>query len=217
MTSPMNGSLIMALNPMLTVLLSAILLKERISARQVLGLSLSLFGVLIVVSNGSLGNLLKLGVSNGDLVIFAGNICWALYAVIGKRFLRQSPPLQTTTFSMLSGSLLLIALAFVRGDAPSLVAQPTGVIAAIAFMAFAGSILAYLWWNNAIAEIGAARTAVFFDLVPITTMLISISFGARVGLMQLIGSLFVLVGVAFSSGVRVKSPLAVPKQKGVAA
>lgn len=207
LTTPINGSLIMALNPMLTVLLSALILGEKITPRQIFGLSMSFAGVLIVVSNGSLASLIKLGISVGDLVIFVGNLCWALYAVIGKRFLKKSTPLQTTTFSMIAGALMLAALAGVRGEAVSLSSQLPGVVAAVVFMAFAGSILAYLWWNNAIAELGAARTAVFFDLVPITTMLISISFGARVEPMQLIGSSLVLVGVAFSSGIGARKPV----------
>jgi drug/metabolite transporter (DMT)-like permease len=69
-------------------------------------------------------------------------------------------------------------------------------------MAVFGSVLAYLWWNKAIAQMGSARTAVFFDLVPISTMLISVAFGHSVSIAQTIGSALVITGVACSSGIK---------------
>ncbi|HEY8905468.1 MAG TPA: DMT family transporter [Rhodoferax sp.] len=61
-------------------------------------------------------------------------------------------------------------------------------------------MLAYLFWNKGISTIGPARTSVFFDLVPIFTMLIAIGLGQEVIPAQWLGALLVMTGVLFSSG-----------------
>lgn len=208
LTSPINGSLIMALNPALTVVLSALVLRERITLRQIAGLTLSAIGVLVVISDASLTALLKLNFSAGDLLILGGNFCWAAYSVIGKRFLKGSSAMQTTALSMAVGAFMIIVLALLQAGPTTFIIPSASIGACVLFMAVFGSVLAYLWWNKAIAQLGSARTAVFFDLVPISTMLISIAFGQVVSGVQLGGSVLVIVGVACSSGISfTKKPL----------
>lgn len=199
-TSSVNGALIMTLNPTITVILTALVLGEAVSWRQVLGLALSMAGVVIVVTGGSWTALLQhFHFVLGDGLILLGNLCWAAYSVIGKRSIRQLSALQTTSATTLMGGLGIVALALLgHGGALPLPAAPS--LAAIAAMALFGTVLAYLWWNNGVKTIGPARTAVFFDLVPIFTMLIAIALGERVSAAQWVGALLVITGVLFSSG-----------------
>ena len=142
-TSSVNGSVVMALNPTITVVLSSLVVGEAIKRRTVLGLALSLVGVLIVVTNASLDMLRGFHFSLGELLILIGNICWATYAVIGRRYIQKGTPLQTSAVTMVLGALLLCALAGARGDLGSIFVQPLPILASIAFMAFFGSVLAY--------------------------------------------------------------------------
>jgi len=199
-TSSVNGSLIMTLNPTITVVLTALVIGEAISWRQVLGLGLSMAGVVIVVTGGSWAALSRhVHFVLGDGLILLGNLCWAAHSVIGKRWVKNLSPMQTTTSTMLIGGGAMIATAlFVH--AGSLPLPAGGSLGAIAAMALFGTVLAYLWWNNGIRTIGPARTAVFFDLVPIFTMLIAIALGQHVTLAQWMGAVLVITGVLFSSG-----------------
>jgi drug/metabolite transporter (DMT)-like permease len=199
-TSSVNGSLIMTLNPTITVILTALVIGDAISWRQVLGLALSFCGVITVVTGGHPATMLQhFHFALGDGLILIGNLCWAAYSVIGKRWVRNLSPVQTTTSTMLIGAaaMLVIALSEHGGSLPVPSAQHFG---AIAVMALFGSVLAYLWWNNGIRIIGPARTAVFFDLVPIFTMLIAIMLGEQVSPAQYAGAVLVISGVLFSSG-----------------
>jgi drug/metabolite transporter (DMT)-like permease len=205
-TSSVNGSLVMALNPTITVILSSLFVGERIKRRTVLGLILSMVGVLTVVTNASLATLGNFRFSLGELFILIGNICWACHAVIGKRLIRQATPLQTTAVTMAIGAAFLGGLSLFQSSGAPLSQQPTGVVASIVFMAVCGSVLAYFWWNAGIAKIGAAKTAVFFDLVPIWTMLIAVSVGQTVSGGQVLGSVLVISGVLLSSGIELRAP-----------
>lgn len=199
-TSSVNGSLIMTLNPSITVVLTALILGETVSWKQMLGLALSFCGVVTVVSGGNLTALLQhFHFAVGDALILLGNLCWAAYSVIGKKWVKNLSALQTTTSTMLIGALAMIVVALFThgGSLPMPSAQSLG---AIALMALFGTVLAYLWWNNGIRTIGPARTSVFFDLVPVFTMIIAIALGEQVSPAQFVGAVLVISGVLFSSG-----------------
>ena len=80
-TSAINGALIMATSPITTALLAAMIDKHKITVVQSVGMLTSLLGVVIVVSNGSINNLVSLNFSSGDLIIMLGNLAWATYKI----------------------------------------------------------------------------------------------------------------------------------------
>jgi len=205
-TSAVNGALIMTLNPTLTVVLTALVMGDAISGRQVLGLALSLAGVVVVVTGGSWTELARhLHFGSGDALILLGNLCWALYSVIGKRWIRGLTPAQTTAGTMVLGAAMMLAAAL-SANGGALQAPTVQAGWALAAMALFGTVLAYLWWNNGVRRIGPARTAVFFDLVPVSAMLIAITLGEPVSLGQWLGAALVISGVMFSSGALDREP-----------
>jgi drug/metabolite transporter (DMT)-like permease len=198
-TSSINGSLIMTLNPSITVVMAAIVMKEAINGRQILGLALSMLGVVVVVTGGSWQSLTHLCFASGDLLILIGNLCWAIYSVMGKRTVKNLSSLQTTAVTMLIGAVAINAMALTTHGG-TLPVPPVSSLVALGVMAVFGTVLAYLFWNKGIGAIGPARTSVFFDLVPTFTMLIAIALGQHVILAQWFGAVLVMTGVLFSSG-----------------
>lgn len=201
-TTPVNGALIMATNPLVTLMLASFLLKNPIYFNQRVGIFFSLIGVMIVVTQGSLEALLQLKIATGDFIIMGANICWGLYGVLSRRYIKNSTPLITTASTMIFGTLLLIFFTLnIDNSTIHLINQGWSVYAAIVFMAIFGSVLAYLFWNYGIANLGAEQTAVYFNLVPVFTVVISISTGQPVSLLQIIGGLLVIFGVLISTKV----------------
>ena len=107
-TSAINGALIMATSPITTALLAAMIDKYKITIVQSVGMLTSLLGVFIVVSNGSIINLVSLNFSSGDLIIMLGNLAWATYTVGSRKYISNSTPLQTTTYTMLFGTIGIV-------------------------------------------------------------------------------------------------------------
>lgn len=200
-TSPVNGALIMGLNPLLTTIIARFILKDKITKKQAVGIFYAFIGVLLVITQGSIETIKTLSISGGDIIIFAGNVCWALYGVLGRRFVKNSTPLSTTTYTMVIGAVSLIVASLFTSNPVSLPDIPIGAWGAIAFMAFFTSVLGYLWWNQGMKEIGASKTALFFNLVPVVTMIISFAIGTPIQAIQVIGSMLVILGVLTASGV----------------
>lgn len=198
-TSPLNGSLIMATNPMVSSLLARWLLKDALNVRQGAGILVSLLGVILVITQGSWQVLSTLSFSLGDLLIAGGNLCWALYGVLNRRFIRGSTSLATTAYTMTIGAVGLIGMAPGTPSPISMNHVPAAVWGALLFMALFTSVLGYLWWNYGIAEIGVSKTSIFFNLVPLVTMILSLASGTGVTIVQLLGTVLVLSGVIIAS------------------
>lgn len=199
-TSPINGALIMATSPVTTALIAAIIDKNHITKSQGIGMFISLLGVTLVISNGNVANLLQLEFSSGDLIIMLGNLAWATYTVGCRKFIFNSTPLQTTTFTMLFGTLGIVLLTVFQAD---LIEQLTHISLAnhllLIYLAIAGAVIAYLFWNIGIKRLGAAKTSIFFNLVPVFAMLISSVTGQIPNILQLVGTILVISGVIYAT------------------
>ena len=193
-TSPVNGALIMALNPMLTSLIAYAMLGEKPAVRQMLAFPVGIIGVVIVV----LGAGAQVHVAIGDLYIMIANLSWAFYNVLVKKLMpRDTSGVASTAGIMVVGSLALTLAAVVAGEEFTIPGIHAG--SALIAMSVGGGVLAYLFWNIGIGKLGAARAAIFLNLVPVTSMVISAFSGQPPTHVQLLGGALVIGAVSFSA------------------
>nr|WP_275901028.1 EamA family transporter [Paenibacillus periandrae] len=202
-TSAVNTALITAANPTVTLICSFLILRERMRKQQLLGMILSLIGVWFVITAGSITKLSS--VSVGDLLVLCGNSCWALYGVLGRKYLKDSTPQKTTALTMFFGAICFIPFMNFPIEPDHLV-NLADVWMIIGFIALFGSVLAYLWWNKGISQLGVTRTGLFFNFVPITSMIMSVLMGEDVLISQIAGAFLVITGVIISL-IRIKKHL----------
>lgn len=195
-TSANNAALIMATNPLFTTLLAAAILGERPSPRHLMALPVALAGVAVVVTQGKLGSLFSLQLSVGDMLMLGADIFWALYNVLCRRYMPQVSPLVNTTWIMTVGAIVLLCVAL--GSDAHMAALGTRALVSMAVMAIGGTVLAYLFWSMGIARLGAARTAIFLNLVPVFAMLLGTLIATAPTAAQLMGGSLVLAGVTLS-------------------
>lgn len=195
-TSPANAALIMATNPLVTTLLASVMIGERPTARQWMALPLAFISVTVVISGGNVQNLSTLHFARGDLLMLGANLAWAFYNVLNRRYLPAGSALTNTTLVMSAGALLLFGAALTSGEPATL----PGTTAALALlvMAVGGTVLAYLFWNTGIARLGAGRTALFLNLVPVFAMLTGAIAGDLPTQAQLLGGALVLGSVTLA-------------------
>ncbi|OCA85875.1 hypothetical protein A8F94_13530 [Bacillus sp. FJAT-27225] len=208
-TSSVNGALIMGTNPLVTVFLSWLILKASINKIQVTGFLLSLVGVIIVISEASLDNLVSLTFSIGDMYILIGNVFWAFFGVIGKMYLKDSPAIITTAVTLPIGtSMLVLAAIALPNQYPNPIDQtPVYAWLLLLFLGIGASFLSNLWWNSGIKNLGANTTSIFYNLAPASSIVISYIAGETVLFGQIIGCIIIILGVSmvlvFSPKVRI--------------
>ncbi|MGI6552019.1 MAG: DMT family transporter [Clostridia bacterium] len=201
LTSPVNGSLIVAACPAVTVAFSRLLLKEKISLRQIGGLLISLLGVAIIVSRGSFQVLSGLEFNRGDLILLGGVISWSLYTNVGRLTSRYWSALLTTTYACGLGGLLFLVLAMPQLIRMDWWAVSLSSLLSVVFLAVFASAIGFVFWYEGVGRIGAGRAAAFQNLVPLFSAVLSFFiFGDRIAVYHLVGAGTILFGVYLANG-----------------
>lgn len=193
-TSPVNGALIMALNPLLTSLIAYAMLGDRPTQRQMLAFPVGIVGVGIVV----LGAGAHVHVARGDMFLMVANINWAFYNVLVRKLMPKDVSGVASTAGIMSVGAVALAIAtLVAGEA--FVLPSVHAASALIAMSLGGGVLAYLFWNAGIGVLGAARAAIFLNLVPVASMVIASFGGTPPTHVQLLGGALVIGAVTFSA------------------
>lgn len=173
-TTATNAVLMVSTAPVLIVLLSFLLLGQRPTPRQTLGVVVSLAGVAVIVTRGNWHVLAQLALNLGDAWVFAAVVSWALYSVCLRWRPAGLPPLAFLAATMLTGLLALIPIyLWDRLIAGHVLAINPVTLASIAYVAIFPSVLAYIFWNRAVAELGPNRCGQFLHLMPAFGALLS--------------------------------------------
>ena len=199
-TSALNAALIMALSPMVSTLLSVVLLNVKIRLYQYIGMLIAFVGVIFVITGGHF-SLLHSAI--GDVWMLLACFVWSLYSVGSKKYAGHIPSLQFARWTVSIGAVALIIAAL-------LLEQPVETVGQLSFqthsilmyMGVCGSVLAYIYWLKGVFFLGPEKSAVAFNLVPVFTLLVSLAFGTFPNLVQVLGMLLVLAGVLASTGWR---------------
>ncbi len=183
-------------SPVWTLLLAARLGQERVTGGQITGMLLCLVGVALVVQPERLATGAGARALFGDLLFLLGGIAWGIYSYISKVAMVRLSAVATLTFGMGIGTVVLLPLALAERPWIALRTAHATAWGAMAYLTFAGSLVSFLWWNVAIRRLGAGRTAVFTNLIPVFGVLLSwLVLGERLTASQLGGGLLAIAGV----------------------
>lgn len=187
-----RGALLVALNPTIVMLLSSFIHKEAITGKKLLGILISLTGVTLVISRGNLSQLLS-SFAVGDLFMLGCPLTWAIYTLAGRTALKKTTPLQASTWASLSGCIMLLIGAFTEVQP---VQVPGKVWIALAYLGIFGTVLAFIWYYEGIRKIGATRTSIFNNLVPVFAVFLSVLIlREQVSWYTWVGGALVITGV----------------------
>jgi len=191
-----RAALIIALNPAITIAISALVLKEHLSARRWLGVAVALLGVAIVVSRGDLSSFASGSIGAGELLMFAAVVSWALYTIIGRKVLGGLTPLAATNYAALWGTLLLGIVSAPQFATLSTAQFDWRVILSLLYLGMLGTALAFVWYYMSVKRFGAGRASIFNNLVPVFGVSISvILLGEPLLTSMLIGGAITIGGV----------------------
>ena len=194
-TTAINSSIIGAMNPIVTTVIASIALKHRPPAAQTAGILLSFTGVVLTITGCNLSMLASFDFNRGDLFMAAAVVCWASYAVISRAKGAGVPPLALTFYSFVFCTIALIP--FVIWEQPwTLEAIPLSAILATVFMAVFSSVIGYMLQQIAIKKIGASKSSIFVNLVPVFSIILSVTIlGEEFMPVKIFTSLLIIAGV----------------------
>ena len=209
-----RASLIVALNPAVIGLASWLLFKERLSRAKVGGIAVCIAGAsMVIVSRNP--QLLTGGADAwlGDLLIFGCVLGWGVYSLFSRELNQTLGPVQTVTYSILLGTVMLWMSCIVRDEVSVAAITQLGAQQwlSLLYLGVLGSALAYIGYYDGIRRIGATRSGVFIALNPLTAVI----FGALLldeplTLAMCLGGGLILAGIFVCN-----KPLARAGKKGI--
>jgi drug/metabolite transporter (DMT)-like permease len=202
-TTAVNTLLLVAAAPVLIAACSWLLLRDRVTPRQALGIGVSLAGAVVLISKGDLGALAAFGIGIGELLGLGAVVVWAVYSTLLRRRPADLDPLALLTASVGVG-VLLMAPVYALSSSQMTISLP--VVWAVAYIVIFASVLAFMFWSRGVAVIGPITAGVFLHLMPLFGALLSITFlGERILAFHLIGATLVLAGVLVAAPPPVRS------------
>jgi drug/metabolite transporter (DMT)-like permease len=200
-TTATNAVLMLSVTPVLIVALSFLLLRQTVTGWQALGIAISLVGVLVLVGRGEPRSLLARQVNPGDLWILAAVVSWALYSVCLRWRPAELKPLNFQAATMAIGVVLLAPFYGWDLAQERWVALNAATVGVIFYLALFPSILAYIFWNRAVAELGANRAGQFLHLMPAFGAVLAMLFlGERLYGFHGVGIALIAAGIYLATG-----------------
>lgn len=197
-TTASQGALIQSVTPAVTAALAVGLLNEKVTRRRILGMALSIVGVVIVVGSG-----VPEGEARnplwGTLLMLGTVAVWSIYTILAKRVANYDGFLVTTSSTVI-GTLLLVPLAVGElHGAPLPHIEPRDWLA-IFYLAAVVSAGGYLVYNRSLRALDAHQTINFTNLVPVVAVVAAVVFlGESILPLQVVGGAVVLFGVWLAS------------------
>ncbi|HMK03453.1 MAG TPA: DMT family transporter [Ferruginibacter sp.] len=167
-TSAINLALIgTTSSPIMSVAFARIFLKERIGTLKMAGMILCAIGVLFLLSKGSFQNLLHLHFGTGDLWVLLAAFSFAVYNTLVKKKPAAISPVNFLFTSFSFGTLMMLPFFLCELNNSAPVQWTNNLVFSILYLGIVASVVCFLIWNTAINKIGAGRTALFGNLIPV--------------------------------------------------
>jgi drug/metabolite transporter (DMT)-like permease len=154
-----NAAILNSLNPVLTAILAAWLLGERLTRVRYAGIGVAFAGAVLLVVGGDPAELGGLVPHAGDLAMLLATTSWAIYAVTVRALAVRYDGFVLTFHSMAGGVALLVPLALLEPLFDDLRRLSPAAVAAVLYMGIGASGVGYLLYNAAIRRAGPTVTA----------------------------------------------------------
>jgi len=189
------ASLIIATIPLFVVILAVLFISEKITLNVMLGIVMSLGGVVIISTFGNKDIALEIQYLSGAIAVLVAALVGAGYTVAGKKLLQRYSPLSLTVYAFLIGSLGLIP--FISPSLFEEVMQMSAVgWGAVLFLAFFPTVVSYTLWYVALEIKQASEISVYLYFMPVLSTIIAyFLLGEKITLLFVLGGALVIVGL----------------------
>jgi drug/metabolite transporter (DMT)-like permease len=199
-TTVVNAALINSLMPAVTFLFALVILREPLPARRLLGLIISFAGAIVIISRGDPARIIELEPNRGDLLVLFGLTFWALYTVLIRWRPSRLAPIAFLAATVVFGAIFHLPLVAWELATTGGFALGGKSAAALLYFAIFPSLLAYIFWNRAVARLGPGRTGMFMHLLPIFSSGLAVVFlGEAFLAYHAAGILLILSGITLVS------------------
>jgi len=194
-TSPIMGAVLMVTTPMIVLILSTIIMKERMKKRKIVGIILGLAGTTTLILYGrSMVN--APNATLGNLLVFINAVSYAFYLIIVKKLMDKYNAVTFVKWIYTFGFIMVLPFGWCEFDAINWTTIPTDILWKIGFVVVFSTFLTYLLNLISMRELKPTTVAVFIYLQPLFATIFAIGLGKdELSLVKLLSAVLIFAGV----------------------
>ncbi|MFT4757886.1 MAG: drug/metabolite transporter (DMT)-like permease [Vicingaceae bacterium] len=195
LTSPISASVIMVTTPMIVLVLSAIIMKERMQKRMVTGMILGLVGTAFLILYGrSIGT--ATNASLGNILVFVNAVSYGFYLITVKKLMDKYNAFSFVKWIYLFGFLMVLPFGWSQFEAVNWAVVPMHIYWKIGFVVVISTFITYLLNLLTMKELKPTTVAVFIYLQPFFATVFAIGLGKDdLSFVKIISAILIFVGV----------------------
>jgi len=194
-TSPIMGAVLMVTTPMIVLILSAIIMKDRMQKRKMLGIILGLAGTVTLILYGkSMVN--APNATLGNLLVFINAVSYGFYLILVKKLMDKYNAFTFVKWIYTFGFLMVLPFGWSEFHAVQWAIIPTDIFWKIGFVVVFSTFLTYLLNLVSMRELKPTTVAVFIYLQPLFATIFAVSLGKdELSLIKLLSAVLIFTGV----------------------
>ncbi len=199
-TQVISGVLMISTIPVMIMFFSSILKIEKTNLFQIIGVILSIAGVIIIITKANFEILKSLNFNKGDITMVLAMFSWALYSTLLKRQKYELSQISLLQVVISFGLIFLIPIYFIEYQIGFRINIDMPFILILSYVVLFPGLASFILWIKGIALIGANRSGVFLHLMPIISALMAmIIFDEKFMFYHILGACFIISGILLSN------------------
>ena len=199
-TQVITGVLMISTIPVWILLISSLLKIEKTNIYQILGIILSLIGVIAIVTKSDLEVIKGLEFNKGDLSIIVAMFSWAIFSTLLKKKKLKVSQITLLQVVIIFGLIFLTPIYIIELLLGNYIILEKPFFLTLAYVVIFPGLLSFLFWIKGISVIGANRSGIFLHLMPIFGSVFAIIiFKEKIMFYHLIGAIFIIFGIRISN------------------
>jgi drug/metabolite transporter (DMT)-like permease len=198
LTTPINAAIIMTINPVLVLLMSAIFLSEKINAIKIMGVLLGLTGAFLLITQGRIHDIQLIDSSTGlgNLLVLINAASYGVYLILAKPLMQKYSPITVIKWVFTFGLFMVLPFGWPEFRAAEWSSFDSGIWWRIGFVVLGTTFLAYLLNIFALKEVSPSVVSTYIYLQPLLAGLFAILLGSdQLNGLMILCALLIFAGV----------------------
>ena len=199
-TQVISGVLMISTIPVWIIFISSILKIEKTNIFQIIGVGLSLLGVIFIITKADLNLIKNLDFNKGDLTMVVAMFSWAIYSALLKKKTYEISQITLLQVVIITGLIFLIPIYIIEMNLGNVIKLDKPFLLTLTYVVLFPGLASFFFWIKGIALIGANRAGAFLHLMPIFGAIMAmVIFKEKFMFYHIFGAIFIISGITLSN------------------
>ncbi|MEA1785620.1 DMT family transporter [Arenibacter sp. GZD96] len=200
LSTPINSSVLVTTTPIMVIVLSALLIKEKITLQKATGILIGFIGAVTLIVFGAEVRQDAPNIPLGNLLFIVNSICYGTYLILIKKMIEKYHPFTVLKWLFTLGVLLTFPVAYAQVEAIMWSKIPIDIVGSILFVVVGTTFLTYLFNVFALTQLKASTVSAFVYLQPLIGILFAVFTGKdSLTTLKIVATILVLTGIYLAS------------------